>query len=339
MEGDARQGFQRLNSLETWLEDSISRTTPPPLVTRIANLLAFCAAAAVHAVWWALPLPGRTPDVAARHDTPMTPVGWTFWVWIPILVLQGFGVIFQALPRGYKTNRWKGPAVASIGIYWQLGWYAQIAWEVLFSRGSRWWMVGALAAQLLATAFFATAYTRLHKTFCRPRMRIPMLTRTYAYLILPTVMNLAWLTVMSAMGLLIVMKEFDVDFSTPHVKAVVSILAIFLMLVGAALEYFFREVFYGAVITWAFLGILIRCNYMQLVYIVCLTVSSSLVVVSVIRKAYGLERVERNPVLSMGEKLFARIFMFKRKLHRTVTPAPTWEEDQTRAPLTASIDV
>eukprot|EP00803_Ostreobium_quekettii_P003904 evm.model.scf_701EXC.3 EVM.evm.TU.scf_701EXC.3 scf_701EXC:62979-67369(+) len=289
-------------------------------------------AVAVHVVWWAVPLPNTTAGVVKEHPSPMTPVGCTFWVWIPILFLQGLGAVFQALPRGYISSKWKGPAVAAIGIYWQLGWYAQIAWEIMFAQGTGGWLLGALLAQLLATAFFTVAYIRLHNTFCQPRLHVSMLGRTYAYFVLPTVMNLAWLTVLDVMGLLIVMKKFGADFDHTGVRATASILALVVMLVAAALEYFYREVFYGAVIAWAFIGIIIHCNYMELVYIVCLIVSCAMVIVSVIRKVYGLERPQDSEGSSMGQRL-VRAFTFGKQ------PRRTREEDDVRAPLAACADV
>ena len=75
----------------------------------------------------------------------------------------------------------------------------------------------------------------------------------------------------------------------------------------------------------------------QLVYIVCLTLSAAMTAVSIIRKAYGLERTKHDGRLTMGERLLAHLFVFSKKLKRCITPKPTWEEESIRSPLTGSI--
>lgn len=300
-------------------------------------MLAFACVVAVHTVWWVLPIPNTTPEVTEAHMTPLNPCGWTYWVWIPIYALQGFGVVFQALGRGYCTNRWKWRAVTSIGVYWQLGWLAHIAWVILFVRDGRFWMAGALLARLLGLIFFMIAYIRLHRSFSQKRVALPMLTRTYLYLILPTVMTLALLSFLTANGVLIVMHSFGIGFHSLAAKIVTAALLIVLTVLGVALEYWYREVFFCLIITWCFVGVFVRTHSTKLVYIVCLTVVGSMTIVSILRKVYGLEKVQEGGRLTVAERLLARIFVFTKKLKRCITPKPTWEEETIRSPLKASI--
>ena len=121
-------------------------------------------------------------------------------------------------------------------------------------------MAGALLAQLLSLAFFMTTYVRLHNSFCKKRVALPMLTRTYIYLILPTVMTMALLSFMTANGVLIVMHSFGIGFKSLAVKVVETVLVLVVTLLGAALEYWYREVFYCLVITWWLVGVFVRTH-------------------------------------------------------------------------------
>lgn len=57
-------------------------------------------------------------DLMSNNALLLVACRWAFSIWGVIFALQGAGVIYAALPRGYTDDGWKAAAVNAIGKRW-----------------------------------------------------------------------------------------------------------------------------------------------------------------------------------------------------------------------------
>lgn len=191
--------------------------------------------------------------ISKQFATPLTPSGWAFSIWGFIFLLQGIGTIYALLPNGYTADGGKQRVINAIGYRWQLGWYSQVAWQLFFVRQDVPGMWACLAFLLAALASFASALRRLYTIkdeFVQPGGTAALL---YAWYLLPTTVNAAWLSVASCLGGLVLARAYGVAAAQLLVPSI--LLAALVTVAGTWIVYQTRDTAYGLTLVWALMAV------------------------------------------------------------------------------------
>ena len=91
------------------------KATVPSAARRTTNcLIFFCLCICLFVTQTSIL--GRSDlEISARFPNPLTPAAWAFTIWGAILGLQAVGVVYQAMPQGYKSDGMKQRYVNGIG--------------------------------------------------------------------------------------------------------------------------------------------------------------------------------------------------------------------------------
>ncbi|GMH40026.1 hypothetical protein BSKO_07930 [Bryopsis sp. KO-2023] len=241
--------------------------------------------------------------VAKKNDSPLTPQGYTFYSFAIIGVLEGIGCLYALFPAGYegpKKDRWKTKTVNAIGPWWVIGFACQILWLILWVQNVGATFIISLGLQVAGLISFAIAYGLLMKMTSQQSKKKSVSAPSYIFFYIPTVMNLAWLTMASCIGLLAIISHYnkDVDQSdgehSTWMQVFAVILAALVTFVGLLIEGFHVSIFYGLTLIWTFTGLYIKAEknkngdaMMEQALLVCLIllvlISAFSIVVSVFR--------------------------------------------------------
>ncbi|GLC47369.1 hypothetical protein PLESTB_000166000 [Pleodorina starrii] len=260
----------------------------PPLLLRLTNLLGYLFLILVNVLSSTGSLGGTNAEVSARYPTPLTPSGWAFAIWGLIFALEGLGVIYQIINSGYREGGWKANVVIRIGYGWQLGWLFQDLWQFVFVRENVVGMWLAAAALIAALAAFQFTLHRLNGTTHELRARgyAAMPAAAYAFYKLPTAVNAAWLSVATALGILIVPVSYGVSQAALVAPAAVLTVAVTAGGVWRLLRY--RDAAYGLTLIWALSAVASNGSgnvpqAVKVVGIICLVVLALCVVSALVR--------------------------------------------------------
>ncbi|KAG2482798.1 hypothetical protein HYH03_018288 [Edaphochlamys debaryana] len=227
-------------------------------------------------------------EVSGKYITPLTPAGWAFAIWGIIFALQGLGVVYQLLNAGYREDGAKADVVLRIGWFWQLGWLAQDAWQFFFVRQTTAGMWLCACFLLTACASFQVALARLNGTVQELRSRglASMPAACYVCFKLPTSINAAWLTVASALGLLIIPAAHGAKQAA--LVAPAAVLAVIVTAVGIWRLVWHRDAAYGLTLIWALAAVAANGSghvptAVKVVGIICLVILALATVHSLVR--------------------------------------------------------
>jgi hypothetical protein len=275
-------------------------TALPPLALRVSNVVNYVLLVVVNTLANQGLFGPNNADVSKQYQTPLTPAGWAFSIWGVIFALQGAGVIYAALPRGYTDDGWKAAVVNAIGYGWQLTWLFECSWLVSFPQQT---LIAFIAcAVFLFAALFCiggvlgqlytltnTSSTRIVGGTIRRRDRMsPFL---FALYVVPTSMNTAWLSVASCLGITVLAASQAMQ--TVHQNLLAAVLATVVTLLGLWVLLKHRDVVYGLTVIWALSAVLQAQQHVELmqrlsiVAIVVLGLSCGYVVVRRLKQSRG----------------------------------------------------
>ncbi|PNH12040.1 hypothetical protein TSOC_001051 [Tetrabaena socialis] len=249
----------------------------PGIFLRLALLHSYLALILVNVLSATGALGETNAKLSAQFQTPLTPSGWAFAIWGLIFALQGLGVVYQVLNRGYSEGGWKTDVVIKIGWCWQLGWLFQDLWQFAFAQQSVVGMWLAAACLLGALTAFLTALNRLNGTTQELRARGYAAMPAVAYICfkLPTAINAAWLSVAASLGLLIAPVSYGV--AAGKLVAPAAVLAVAVTAGGVWRLVRHLDVAYGLTLIWALAAVATNTSgnvptAVKVVGIVCLVV-------------------------------------------------------------------
>ena len=212
---------------------------------QVATILSFLAVMVSNTAANALPINGiTTAQISDRFNVHVIPAGYVFAIWGVIYVLLGVFTTWQALPR----NRESG-VLRSLGYLPALSGVFNTAWIILWQ-----YEVFALTVPLMLGLLVTLIAIHLRLWAYRDTLR----GTTYWTIRAPWSVYLGWITVATIANIAQTLSwagftGFGLD---------PAILAAVVLLTGTAIAVTFvrrfRDVAYGLVIVWAYVGVAIK---------------------------------------------------------------------------------
>ncbi|MGD8565727.1 MAG: tryptophan-rich sensory protein [Candidatus Bathyarchaeota archaeon] len=204
----------------------------------------------------------NTAEISNASFTLITPAGYVFSIWGVIYVLLGIFVIFQSLPREKEKDYHR-----KIGWLFVLSCVANIAWLFLWQFE---YLAFSVILMFLLLASLIYTYLRLDigksKVGFHEKLTIHLPFSTY----------LGWITIASIANVAVTLVSLNWDgfgISQETWATLILIIALLITILVLATR---KDIAYGLVIIWAFVGISIGQSGNQ--NIVKLTQISSIIV-------------------------------------------------------------
>ena len=212
---------------------------------QVATILSFLAVLVSNTAANALPINGiTTAEISDRFHVYVIPAGYVFAIWGLIYVLLGAFTIWQALPR----NREDG-TLRSLGYLPALSGVLNTAWILL-------WQYEVFAATVPVMLGLLVTLIAIHLRLWEHRDTLRG-TRYWAVRA-PWSVYLGWITVATIANIAQTLSAFG--FTGFGIEP--ALLGAAVLLVGTAIAARFvtrfRDVAYGLVIVWAYLGVLVK---------------------------------------------------------------------------------
>lgn len=215
------------------------------ILRQVATVLSFLAVMVSNVAANALPINGqRTAEISDRFSVYVIPAGYVFAIWGLIYLLLGAFTVWQALPR----NR-EDAALRSLGYLPALSGVLNTAWILLFQYEA-WALTVPVMLGLLGTLIAIHLRLWAH--------RDALHGTTYWTVRAPWSVYLGWITVatianIAQAGAALGFTGFGIDPVLIGAAVLVVGLAI-----AATFVIRFRDVAYGLVITWAYVGVAVK---------------------------------------------------------------------------------
>lgn len=219
--------------------------TPVKVLVTLTYLMMIAANGAANT----LPLNGRrTGDVSFEYDNLFTPAGVTFSIWGVIYLLLGVHVLYQ---WGLFRDRPDSPADTAllnrVGVLFSLSSLANTAWIFAWHYDLIPLSAVLLIAILVCLALIVTTVRRANPT-----------GRQRWFVGVPFSVYFGWSTVAVVANITVLLVYWKWDgFGLPESTWAVAIILV-AMAIGTATMLRNRDVAYGLVLIWAYVGILIR---------------------------------------------------------------------------------
>jgi len=210
---------------------------------KLANILAFCLTIVVNALAGSTTLIGGkvTAEISDANFTLITPAGYVFSIWGVIYVLLGIFVVYQALPS-QKTNVYQN----KIGWLFVLSSIINIVWLFLWQFE---YLVFSVALMFMLLATLIAIYLRLDigksKVDLRERIAVHLPFSTY----------LGWITIASIANVATTLVSINWDGFGINPETWASLIILIALLLSLIVIVTRKDVAYGLVIIWAFVGI------------------------------------------------------------------------------------
>ena len=234
------------------------------ILLKLTNIIAFISTVIVNSFAGSTTLLGgkNTAEISDTNFTLITPAGYVFSIWGIIYVLLGIFIIFQALPSEKDKNYhqkigWLFVISSACNIVWLLLWQFEI-------------LVLSVPLMFLLLASLIMIFVRLDigksKVGLREKLTIHLPFSTY----------LGWITIASIANVSVTLVSynwdgFGINPTTWATLIIVTALAIAILVLVTR-----RDIAYGLVIIWAFVGI--SANQSGNQSIVTLTQASAVIV-------------------------------------------------------------
>lgn len=219
------------------------------ILLAMLNLAGFLGTLVVNVLATNLPLNNQsTRALADKYPNLFVPAPFTFSIWGVIYLLLGLFVVYQ-LVRAFRKEPAPPIFLDRLGILFFISSLANLVWIFLWHYEI---VLGSLVVMLVLLATLIAIYLALDIG----RSRAPGRERYLVHL--PFSVYLGWITVATIANATAVLVYFKWDrwgMSEPAWTVVVMAVGIVLglwMLISR------KDIFYGLVIVWAFLGILIK---------------------------------------------------------------------------------
>jgi hypothetical protein len=215
----------------------------------ILNLLGFLGTIIVNALANILPINGvTTGELSDLYPNLFVPAALTFAIWGLIYVLLGIFVIYQLLPS-VRRDAQKIDFVQRIGPLFFISCLANIGWIFAWHYKI---VPLSLVMMLILLGCLLAIYLRLNVGKSEAR-------RTEKYSVhLPFSVYLGWITIATIANVTALLV--DINWNTWGLGEQFWAVAVIIVGIAIALSVLFtrKDIFYGLVIDWALLGILIK---------------------------------------------------------------------------------
>lgn len=218
----------------------------PSNLRQIVNIVALGATITINALANILPINGlNSGEISDLYPSLFTPAGYVFSIWSLIYLLLIAFVVFQALPSQKDNPRLErlGYAFAASCLFNFL-WI--FAWHYRYVFLSELLIIGVLVSLLVS-------YHRLQTERVNKReIQVSRAERITTHLTFS--IYTGWLTVAVVANTCVLLLEWGITGgSIAPVWGVITVLAA--LTIGAAFTYLRKDMAYGLVLVWAFIGI------------------------------------------------------------------------------------
>ena len=233
-------------------------------IIKWANIFAFILMVLVNGLAGSTTLLGgkNTAEISDANFTLITPAGYVFSIWGIIYILLGIFVIYQALPS-QKEKKYHG----KIGWLFVLSSLFNIVWLFLWQFE---YLVFSVLLMFMLLASLILIYLRLNiaksEVGIREKLAIHLPFSTY----------FGWITIASIANVSVTLVSLDWDGFGIRPETWATFIVIVALLIAVLVLLTRKDITYGLVIIWAFVGISIGQNGNQ--NIVMLTQISAIIV-------------------------------------------------------------
>jgi hypothetical protein len=214
---------------------------------KILVLITFLGMVIVNGLANALPINGMiTGDISDSYPNLFAPTGITFIIWgVIYLLLAGYTAYQLGL---FQKGRATDPELLNkAGVLFSISSVANIAW--IFS-----WHYKIIPLSMLFMLVILVSLilinTRINKEKLTPNEKV--------FIRLPFSVYFGWITVATIASATVLLVSLDQNFGKPSDVAWTIAILLIGLLIAAVTTFRNRDVPYGLVIVWAYLGILIK---------------------------------------------------------------------------------
>ena len=197
----------------------------------------------------ALPLNGRrTGEVSDAYPSLFTPAGVTFSIWGVIYLLLGLHVLYQlGLFRGTAPDVGRSALLNRVGVLFAVSSLANVAW--IFA-----WHYDVIALSAVLILVMLVCLILIADTLRVARLS----TRERWFVGLPFSVYFGWITVATVANITVLLVSLKWDGFGISASVWATVIVLVAMAIGTATMLYNRDVAYGLVLIWAYVGILIR---------------------------------------------------------------------------------
>lgn len=244
-----------------------------------ANIFAFILMVLVNGLAGSTTLLGgkNTAEISDANPTLITPAGYVFSIWGIIYVLLGIFVIFQALPREKEKEYhgkicWLFILSSAFNIIWLFLWQFE-------------YLVFSVILMFLLLASLISIYLRLDigksDVGIREKLTIHLPFSTY----------LGWITIASIANVSVTLVSLGWDGFGISFETWATLIVIIALLIAILVLITRKDIAYGLVIIWAFVGISVGQSGNQ--NIVTLTQASAIIVLIILVSSILITKLRR----------------------------------------------
>ena len=210
---------------------------------RISNILAFVLTIVVNSLAGSTTIIGGkvTAEISDANFTLITPAGYTFSIWGIIYTLLGIFVVYQALPSQKNKD-----FHSKIGWLFVLSSLINIAWLFLWQFE---YLIFSVVLIFMLLASLVAIYLRLEigksKVELREKIAVHLPFSTY----------FGWITIASIANVATTLVSIDWDGFGINPETWASLIILIALLLSLIIVITRKDIAYGLVIAWAFIGI------------------------------------------------------------------------------------
>lgn len=216
---------------------------------KVLVAVTYVAMVAVNYLANGLPLNGRsTGDVSDAYPSLFTPAGVTFSIWGVIYLLLGLHVLYQlGLFRGGAQSGAEAALLNRVGVLFAISSLANTAWVFAWHYDVIWLSVVLIVTILVCLILIAET------------LRTSILTVRQRWLIrVPFSVYFGWTTVATVANVTVLLVSLSWNGFGLSDSTWAAIMVVVAMAIGTVTMLRNRDIAYGLVLIWAYLGILLR---------------------------------------------------------------------------------
>jgi hypothetical protein len=223
-----------------WENENVTQNSA---LLKMTNIIAFISTVIVNSLAGSTTLLGgkNTAEISNTNFTLITPAGYVFSIWGIIYVLLGIFVIFQAFPsekdKGYHKN---------IGWLFVLSSIFNIVWLFLWQFE---YLIYSVPIMFLLLASLILIYLRLDIGKTKVRLREKLTIH------LPFSTYLGWITIASIANVSVTLVSLNWDGLGINPATWATLIVITALAIAILVLVTRKDIAYGLVIIWAFIGI------------------------------------------------------------------------------------
>jgi hypothetical protein len=222
------------------------------LSLRIGNLIAVIAVIVVNTLAVLLPINGMRPqDISDAYANLFAPAGITFSIWSVIYVLLALFALYQLGVFKGKTG-YRLDAVRRIGPFFIISSAANVAWIFAWHYDR---IPLSLILMLVILVTLIASYLRI--------LKMPLSGKEKWFVRLPFSVYFGWITIATIANVVVLLVSAGVDGFSPAAVIWTNILLIAGLVIGSFIVLKFKDIAYGIVLVWAYIGILIKHNSIE----------------------------------------------------------------------------